>query len=203
MALFGVGGIYGLHRAQAGIQGFNASLMQRFFGNRTDPLQTTTSMGRIGRLKLSAKIVIRLEPHELGRVPSYLREASYRNYRATEQAWLNVGGLRDFAPLVPYTNGSTWTLVPGKKNSDIVNIACYLESSTGNGDPAGLLPLPSGCGLLENLPVLELKVNHTGSAFASGLGLVIFDAHYGPGATMDAPPGPGCHQPQRSDRADQ
>src|SRR5262249_40458206 len=56
------------------------------------------------------------------------------------------------------------------------------------GDPAGLLPLPSGCGLLENLPVFALKVNHTGSAFASGLGLVIFDAHYGPGATIDAPP---------------
>ena len=85
MALFGTGGMYGIHSAQVGIQSFNATLMQRFFGNRTDPLQTTTSMGQVGRLKLSAKIVIRLEPHELGHAPSYLREASYRNYLAANR----------------------------------------------------------------------------------------------------------------------
>ncbi|HTB84921.1 MAG TPA: transglutaminase domain-containing protein [Candidatus Sulfotelmatobacter sp.] len=188
MALFGVVGIYGLHSAQAGIQSFNASLIQRFLVNHTDPLQTTTSMGRIGRLKLSAKIVIRLEPHELGRYPSYLREASYRNYLAPKQEWLNVGAIHEFVPISPNTNGSTWTLLPGKKNSDIVNIACYLDSRTPEGDPAGLLPLPPGSGMLENLPVFALKVNHTGSAFASGPGLVIFDAHYGPGTSIDAPP---------------
>jgi hypothetical protein len=188
IAFFGLTGIYGLHRAQASIQNFNATLMQRFFGNRTDPLQTTTSMGRIGRLKLSAKIVIRLQPREVGRAPSYLREASYRNYLASKQEWLNVGVIHEFAPIVPATNGLSWVLLPGKRNSDVVNIACYLDSRNADGDPAGLLPLPSGCSLLENLPVFALKVNHTGSAFASGLGLVIFDAYYGPGTTIDAPP---------------
>ena len=71
-------------------------------------------------------------------------------------------------PVSPATNGATWTLLPGKKNTDVVNIACYLDGRTADGDPAGLLPLPPGCGLLENLPVFALKVNHTGSAFASG-----------------------------------
>jgi hypothetical protein len=188
MALCGVGGIYGLHRAQAGIQRFNAALMQRFFSSRTDPLEAMTSMGRIGRLKLSAKIVIRLEPREVGRVPSYLREASYRGYLANKQEWLNIREQADFTQLSPATNGATWTLLPGKKYSDAVGIACYLDNGVGDTGPEGLLPLPSGCGLLDNLPVFTLKVNHTGSVAASGLGLVIFNAHYGPGTTIDAPP---------------
>jgi protein-glutamine gamma-glutamyltransferase len=188
IALLGVAGIFGIHRAQAGLQSLNAALIQKFFHADTDPLRATTSMGQIGDLKLSAKIVIRLQPREIGHVPEYLREASYRNYFALKREWLNIGGVRDFEPLSSGTNGATWTLLPGKKNSDAVNIACYLDSRTPEGDPAGLLPLPSGCGRLENLPVFALKMNRTGSAFASGLGLVIFDAHYGPGATFDAPP---------------
>ncbi len=50
-------------------------------------------------LKLSAKIVVWLEPHELGEVPEYLREASYRNYQATKQTWYGGGTLNDFVPL--------------------------------------------------------------------------------------------------------
>ena len=41
-------------------------------------------------------------------------------------------------------------LLPGKTNDVAVNLACYLPG--GN----GLLPLPPGCGRLENLPAFTL-----------------------------------------------
>jgi hypothetical protein len=70
-----------------------------------------------------------------------------------------------------------------------VNIASYLDGrSPDSGDPEGLLPLPTGSSRLKKLPVFTLKMNKSGAVLASGLGLVIFDAYYGAGATIDSPP---------------
>jgi hypothetical protein len=52
----------------------------------------------------------------------------------------------------------------------------------------GLLPLPAGSGRLENLNAYILQKNSLGAVLAEGPGLVIFDADYGPGVTMDSPP---------------
>jgi len=45
---------------------------------------------------------------------------------------------------------------------------------------------------LENLPaissVIALQKNNNGAVLATGLGLMVFDARYGPGPTLDAPP---------------
>ncbi len=49
----------------------------------------------------------------------------------------------------------------------------------------GLLPLPTGSGRLENLSDVSLQENGLGAVVAQGPGLVIFDAHYGPGQTLD------------------
>ncbi len=187
----GFSGMARINLAQRAIQNFNAQWMARFFGQRTDPLQTMTSMGRIGKLKFSAKIVIWLEPREIGHAPEYLREASYRNYQPTKMTWYAGGGVSDFELLQAETNNTTWALIPGKKNSEAVNIACYLNGwSRELGAPEGLLPLPSGCGQLEKIPpnLASIKKNKNGAVLAAGMGLLIYDAHYGGGATMDSPP---------------
>ena len=190
VAAMGGGGIFGIQRAQLGIQNFNAAWMARFFGNRVDPLQTMTSMGRIGQMKLSAKIVIRLEPKIVGHAPAYLREASYRNYHPLKMTWYAGGGLGDFEGLLAETDGTTWNLTASKTNADMINIACYLEGYSRELEaPEGLLPLPSGSSRLENTPPdMVLKKNKNGALLASGRGLMIFDARYGGGVTMDSPP---------------
>lgn len=184
-----LGGL-GISRAQSAIQNFNAQWMSRFFSQRPDPLQSMTAMGRIGRLKLSANIVIRLEPREVGRVPGLLREASYRVYQPQQQTWYAGSSLHDFAGIAPEADDSTWVLLPEKKNSDAVSIACYLNGWSREADaPEGLLPLPSGCGRLEHLPPnMVLRKNKNGAVLAAGRGLLIFDAVYGHGAGLDAPP---------------
>src|SRR5262249_33614146 len=80
------------------------------------------------------------------------------------------------------TNTTTWILLPQKTNRADVRIACYLHRKQ------SLLPLPEGSGRLERLPAYILRKNTAGDVQAEGPGLVMFDAFYGPGATIDSEP---------------
>jgi hypothetical protein len=185
-------GQFGISEAGRMVQNFNAQWMARFFAPKTDAAQSVTFIGQIGKLKLSPRIVIRLEPKKVGLAPAYLREASYRNYNPRNQTWYAGGSLNDFASVHQEPDDTTWVLLPGKAGTASVSIACYLNGRSPDHDPEGVLPLPSGCCRLENLPaissVIALQTNKTGAVLATGSGLMIFDARYGPGATIDSPP---------------
>ncbi len=194
VAVMGVSGLAGINGMIGVAQRYEARLLARLFGPRTDPLQTMTSMGEIGRLKLSSRIVIRLKPEQAGMAPDYLREASYRGYRSGTQSWQAGSAGNEFATMQPLlADNSTWLLVSNKVGKATINIACYLNGQSHDREPEGVLPLPSGVCRLLNLPfngisIIELKTNKLGVAMATGSGLMIFDARYGPGATMDLPP---------------
>jgi protein-glutamine gamma-glutamyltransferase len=165
-----------------------AQWMARFGRFRTDPSQRATALGQIGRLKLSGKIVVRVVPSGGAPPPTYLREASYQEFR---QATWYAGGNRNKFESVSHiaTNDNTWILLPDKTNHATVNLTCYLPGAAkDSGYPAGLLPLPAGSGRLENLNAYLLHQNKTGAVLAEGPGLIVFDAFYGPGATIDSPP---------------
>ena len=100
----------------------------------------------------------------------------------------------EFTDLAPGTGGTKWILKPGKTDKFAVRIATYLNGwSSDLKAPEGLLPLPNGCSRLENLPVIMLKMNKNGALLASGPGLVIFNAWFGPGATYESVPVPGTN----------
>jgi hypothetical protein len=182
----GYWGQNGLGRFEQAVEGYNAQWLMRFMRQRTDPAQSMTALGQIGRLKLSGSIVIRLQPKNGEPPPPCLREASYRNYRL--QTWYAGSARDEFESISHETNQTTWVLLPGKTNLATVNIACYLNGTAkGSGNPAGLLPLPTGSGRLENLNAYLLQKNNAGAVLAEGPGLVIFDARYGPGDTLDSP----------------
>ena len=186
----GFSGQRGLGELQRALEGYNAQWMASFLRQRTDASQSVTAIGQIGKLKLSPRIVIRLETKNGSAPPGYLREASYRSYHPQRQTWYSGGARKDFTDLSHEVgNESAWTLLPGKTNESVINIASYLDGrSPDTGDPEGLLPLPTGSRRLENLPVFSLKMNNSGAVLAAGLGLVIFDAHYDAGVTFDSPP---------------
>ncbi|MRR10888.1 transglutaminase domain-containing protein, partial [bacterium] len=77
---------------------------------------------------------------------------------------------------------NSWVLVPGKQTDYSVNIGCYLPRGH------GLLPLPHGTARLDNLPAYLLYPNESGAVFAEGPDLVVFDARFGPGASLDSAP---------------
>jgi len=145
---------------------------------RHDPGQSRTELGRIGRIKLSAQIIIRLEAR-VGAAPPLLREASYLQYKG--QTWsANVKDVDYITVLEDQRNSGTYHLLPGKTNSLKVNIGCYLDHGT------GLLPLPSGVGRLENLSATTVARSPLGAVLEEGPGVVVFDALYGPGGTIDS-----------------
>ena len=190
----GYGGTRGIGLLAQASQNFNAQWMSWMLRSKTDATQSLTSMGRIGKLKLSPRIVIRLEPLNGSPAPTYLRESTYRSYRSSNQAWQAGAAGNEFADVAAEAGGLNWNLLPSVTNHSIARIACYLNGRSSELKvPEGLLPLPSGSSRLENLPVFALKINKTGAVLASGPGLVIFNARFGPGATFDSPPDAGTN----------
>lgn len=186
--LFGYSGARGLMFFQRYVDSFNVQMLAQFFGrNRTDPSQSETQIGKIGAIKTSTRIVIRLQPKS-GSVPAYLREASYRMFRSP--SWFANRSRLDFIPVDhAVTNENTWLLGISKTNMSRLGISCYLQERNRNtGNSMGLLPLPTGSAVLENLSAYVLQKNRLGAALAEGPGFVQFDALYGPGATIDTPP---------------
>ena len=192
----GYGGTRGIGLLVQASQSFNAQWMSWMLRSSTDASQSMTAMGRIGQLKLSPRIVIRLEPVNGSPVPSYLREATYRFYHPQNQAWQAGSVGNEFGYMSPEAGGVNWNLLPGVTNHSVARIACYLNGwSTELKAPEGLLPLPTGSSRLENVPlnVASIKMNKTGTVLASGPGLVIFNARFGSGATFDSPPDAGTN----------
>ena len=183
-------GQHGIGFLQRKMENLDAQWLARFMRQATDPTETITSMGQIGELKLSGRIVIRLQTKKGEPPPVYLREASYRAYTPTKKSWYSGSPRSDFDhnTVSPEHDQTTWILL-SKTNTASVNIACYLDGrSIKTGNPEGLLPLPAGSGRLENLPAYLLERNGEGAVLAEGPGLVIFNALYGPGKAIDSPP---------------
>jgi len=199
--VLGYFGQRGIGQLQRFVGGLNPTWFLRFSRRSFDPAQARTALGQIGEVKTSGRIVIRIEPREGAKVPNYLREASYRRYGQRQSflpSWL-AGSSRDDVEGVreEVLNSGNWNLLNPKTNSSTVEVACYLDGWR-NGSPAGLLPLPGGTWRLEKLPAYVLSKNTAGSLVAEGPGLVVFDALFGPGATIDSPPGTGSTNANRT-----
>jgi hypothetical protein len=174
------GGQKSLGRLQQYLETLNPQWLTSFHGGKSEGTRSKTALGSIGRIQTSPKIMVRLQAKD-GPPPPYLREASYNVY--SRGVWRIPDSTREFErvdeepPL-----SSSFPLVPGKTNIANVEIACFLTQGE------GLLPLPAGSGRLTNLPAFLLEKNPFGAVRASGPGLVIFDALFGPGETMESPP---------------
>ena len=175
----GYGGQRGVLRLYRLVEYYNARLILRATGGNTDPMQSRTSLGQLGVLKGSGRIIIRLETREGSRAPELLREASYRTWKG--RTWSSDLARDPFENVYEEPNPTTRVLIPGKTNNAAVKIASFLRGGR------GLLPLPAGSGQLENLSAWGLQKSGLGAVLAEGPGLVVFDALYGPGATMDSP----------------
>lgn len=185
--VFGYTGAQGIGYVQRYVESLNVQLVARLLSRgRTDPTKSQTRIGEIGAVETSASIVIWLRPIS-GEFPSYLREASYREFRSP--TWYANQAKTDSTDISHAgTNENTWPLGLNKTNASRIGISCYLTDR----DPAtrnaqGLLPLPTGSARLEDLPAYFLQKNGRGAVTAQGPGLVQFEAVYGPGATIDSP----------------
>lgn len=178
LGYLGLGGLYRLHKA---VDELDPQFLLKFRRASTDPRKIRTALGELGRLKLSGRIMLWLENKGPGPPPRLLREATYRLYSAS--VWRNPGGRDDFQNLPWETNETSWVLLPPKPAETVIGLSCFLPGGQ------GLLPLPHGVVRLDRLPVFTLKTNRLGAVLVeAGPAVAEFEARWGPGATLDAPP---------------
>lgn len=161
----------GLHHLQLSLEDMFTEWFQDGLTD-FDPYRSSTSLGDIGELKLSERVVLRLKPGPGDRGPWLLRAASYNHY--FDRVW-QAKNTR-FTRLDPQGDGREWRLNATPDGaSQRLNIALELRRG------AGMLPLPAGAWRLEQLPVGELQINSLGALKASeGPGLVNYRVEYAP-----------------------
>ena len=144
---------------------------------RMDFGESRTAIGRIGRIKLSGKIVLRVDSEPGSAPPPLLREMSFDGYR--HGLW--SASKTALSSTVVDTNDAV-SLLPEKVNASAASISRYLPKGR------GLLALPHGTFEMRNLPV-ALETSPMGVAkVTAGPGFVNFTARFGPGESLDAPP---------------
>ncbi|XCN74880.1 MAG: transglutaminase-like domain-containing protein [Candidatus Electrothrix aestuarii] len=146
-----------------------------------DPFKRSTSMGDIGELKLSDRIVFRVTPETKPFQPILLREASYNLYK--EAIWHAAPA--HFSDLKPEKDQSTWKLQPdhGVKAKKFFTVWTPLE------EDKIILKLPLGSYQLGNLPVSRLKKTPLGAVKAEeGPRLLGYQVHYQEGISDDLAP---------------
>jgi len=178
VAFVGYGGQLALHSLQKVVEG---KFVAWYLHSRTDtdPYRRTTAIGDLGRIKLSGRILLRLEPNEQSRPPFLLRSAAYNIYRSS--TWFAAKSVFDRVQSEP--DGTTWKLEPGTAPDADLAISAYLKRGK------GVLALPMGTREIKGLPVLRMQRNRLGTVkVEEGLGLITYRALSATGTAFDGPP---------------
>lgn len=148
--LLGHYGYIGLYRLQEKV----LELSQRLYDQDINPLKTTTSIGDIGKQKLSNRIVFRARLDQ-GKGPILLREACYNTFRSPH--WFAIDS--NPQPAYPILQNGKWTLNVGQKTlpEHWIQIQAQLKKGQYN------LKLPNGAFAIENLSDNSVQINTLGS----------------------------------------
>ena len=175
---------YGGHQGLAGLQRVLEGELTRWLsdsmgGGETDPGRAHTAIGRLGTLKLSDAIVLRVEAAAGEEASFLLHEAGYNRYASS--IWSASDS--SFAALQPEGDGTTWTLDPGARPSRRLTIFASLPRGRGS------LPVPYGTSRLEQLVVGSVERNQYGALQARAASRRVgYQAFFVPGAADAAPP---------------
>ncbi len=168
----------GITGAQKVLHPIIMELIQNRLLNYRNPYQNHTAIGSIGELKISDRIVLRVDTK--GKPPPpLLREATYQSFNSG--VWM----ARDthFEPLVQEGDGTTWIVHDSANAGRRVEIARALRRGR------GVLALPPGTAGLRGLNVESAERNPLGAIKVStGPDLIVYEALYDPGMAGQKPP---------------
>lgn len=172
-AVLGYGGQVALHGLQTLVEG---AAVEWLTGEEDDPYRSTTQLGRIGKIKQSDKIMLRVDMEKNATLPLLLHEASYDVY--SSPAWLAKNGT--FRPAQPALAG--WVLQTGTAAASVTVSA---QAQRGK----ALLALPNGTIRLENFTAYEVKKNRLGAVEMEGdAGPFSYQALFNPAVSSEGSP---------------
>ncbi|HEX3178655.1 MAG TPA: transglutaminase-like domain-containing protein [Methylomirabilota bacterium] len=174
----GWAGHVGLAEGQRALERMASAWFLDYLRRDTDPFRSSTALGDVGELKLSPRIVLRVETPPGVRPPPLLREAAYNVF--TAPTWYAVDA--PFRRVLPSGDGMTWRLASGTPLAGPVTVWAYLRGGR------GMLAAPNGALQLDGLLALEVGTNRMGAIRVDeGLGLVRYGVRYTAGAWDDRP----------------
>jgi protein-glutamine gamma-glutamyltransferase len=172
------GGVESFRWAFERYEQWETQWLSRLSADRFNPQGTRTDIGAISRRKLSGRILLRVQTGEQP-PPGLLREAAFNQYRASY--W--TATRRDFYPVAPHLDDTTWSIAPASVPSESVSISRY----TRKGET--LLALPAGAFEVRDLPAAAFETNRFTVARVSGAARVAaYTVRHGPGPGADARP---------------
>ena len=151
-ACIGFAGQYGLRELQLWLEAHVPEWLAGG-GERTDPYHSRTGIGTLGELKLSGKILMRVDAGRPLERPLLLHRASYDDYVGT--TW--IARAAEFTPVAPGPAATTWQLAPPGKEATAMTI----EERSSADNP--VLSLPRGTVRIEELTASEMKRNALGA----------------------------------------
>lgn len=121
-------------------------------GTKVNPYLATTDIGRLGELKQSDAIVLRVRADGPVRTPLLLHRASYVEY--TGRDWIARGG--SFETIAPIEGGRRWRIAPGE-----VQERLSVNERAPDGNP--VLSLAAGAVEVDSPQLAALKGNPLGA----------------------------------------
>lgn len=177
----GYAGHVGLSRLQTQVQESTTEWLADFLNPETDPYQSSTHIGKLGKIKLSDRVVLRVKPSDGQATPTLLRDAAYNTY--VSGTWL--ARPLQFRSVKSENDDTSWALGAASSPSHTVEISLYAKREK------AVLALPLGTFRVSHLPAEGFEINPFGGVKVNGIpGLVIYQAQFSPTTSWDAPPTP-------------
>jgi protein-glutamine gamma-glutamyltransferase len=143
----------GLQQLQANAETFFLDLFEQYGIKNRDPDRTSTSIGSLGRLKLSDRIVFRIKSDKKLDAPLYYRETSYSKYEYG--TWRNPKV--DFDVIEKTPAKKEWRLNKQIKDTGHFDIAIFLR------DQSAILPVPDNINSLFGKDLIQVETSIHGS----------------------------------------
>tara|TARA_R110000782_G_scaffold73615_5_gene147290 strand:+ start:1678 stop:3669 length:1992 start_codon:yes stop_codon:yes gene_type:complete len=143
----------GLQQLQNSSETFFLKLFEQYGWRSTDPERTSTSIGSLGRLKLSDRIIFRVKANNPSSTPLYFRETSYSTYEYG--SWRNPKV--EFDIIGKTSNKNEWRLNNNKFDKETMDVAIYLQ------DQAAIIPVPDNINTLAGKDLIQVETNVYGS----------------------------------------
>lgn len=170
-------GQVGMQRAQGAMETSFAQWLSQMLNRNQNPRESRTALGRLGRLKLSGKIVMQVEVK--GAPVELLREATYDNF--SSPSWLS--SRTKYEDVSSDTNAMNWVMLPDKKPDNSVIISAYFSRGKAT------VPVPTGMAAIESLLAEQMQTNLYGVVVVSNAtAFARYTAKHGPGMTIDSEP---------------
>lgn len=181
-ALAGYGSQFGLNRLQL----YLAEAVPQWLssGDKPDTYRSMTAIGELGEIKLSDKILFRVETKPGQGPPRLLRRASFNTYVPSfPGTW--VAAQTRFEQVDPEADGASWKFGAATNAREAVVTDSLREGRS-------VLKVPTGCFEIRDLPAGYLDRNIYGALRVyDGPGLVRYRVLYADDTVLDSPPGAG------------